>query len=108
MEPELQSRFDMKANVLKALAHPTRLFIIDELAREERCVNDLTDLVGADMSTVSKHLSVLKNAGVVVAERRGTQVYYSLRSSCVLHFFECIDKVLKERAEEEFEATGWQ
>jgi len=108
MEPELQSRFDLKANVLKALAHPTRLFIIDELAREERCVNELTELVGADMSTVSKHLSVLKSAGVVVTEKRGTQVCYSLRSSCVLHFFECIDKVLKERADEELEARGSQ
>jgi DNA-binding transcriptional ArsR family regulator len=101
MDSKIQSRFDLKANVLKSLAHPTRLFIIDELAREERCVNDLTDLVGADMSTVSKHLSVLKNAGVVLTEKRGTQVYYSLRSSCVLHFFECIDNLLKERDEEE-------
>jgi len=101
MDPKIQSSFDLKANVLKSLAHPTRLFIIDELAREERCVNDLTELVGADVSTVSKHLSVLKNAGVVLTEKRGTQVCYSLRSSCVLHFFECIDNLLEERAEEE-------
>jgi ArsR family transcriptional regulator len=80
------------------LAHPTRLFIINELAREERCVNGLTDLIGADISTVSKHLSVLKSAGVVLADKRGTQVYYSLRSSCVLSFFECIDTLLEERA----------
>ena len=101
MDPKIQSSFDLKANVLKSLAHPTRLFIIDELAREERCVNDLTELVGADVSTVSKHLSVLKNAGVVLTEKRGTQVCYSLRSSCVLHFFECIDNLLEERAEED-------
>ena len=101
MDSKIQSSFDLKANVLKSLAHPTRLFIINELAREERCVNDLTELVGADVSTVSKHLSVLKNAGVVLTEKRGTQVYYSLRGSCVLHFFECIDNLLKERAEED-------
>lgn len=101
MDPRTRSRFEMKADVLKSLAHPTRLFIIDELAREERCVNDLTELIGADISTVSKHLAVLKSAGVVLADRRGTQIYYSLRSSCVLSFFDCVAKLLEERAKEQ-------
>jgi len=103
MDQDTQKHYELKADVLKSLAHPTRLFIISELAREERCVNGLTDLIGADISTVSKHLSVLKNAGVVVADRRGTQIYYSLRSSCVLAFFECIETLLEKRAEDENE-----
>ncbi len=48
--------------VIKALAHPSRLLIIDNLAEHEHSVGDLTSLIGSDMSTVSKHLSVLKNA----------------------------------------------
>jgi ArsR family transcriptional regulator len=100
MDANTQKHFELKADVLKSLAHPTRLFIISELAREERCVNGLTDLIGADISTVSKHLSVLKSAGVVLADRRGTQIYYSLRSSCVLAFFECIETLLEVRADD--------
>jgi len=63
MDPQTQARFQARAKVLKALAHPTRLFIVDELGRNgPRCVCELTDLVGADMSTVSKHLALLKQS----------------------------------------------
>ena len=80
--------------MLKAMAHPTRLFLVDVLSSGERCVNDLTEMVGADMSTVSKHLSVLKGAGIVRDDKRGAEVYYSLRMKCVLGFFDCIEAVL--------------
>ena len=96
--PRHRRRFEARARVVKALAHPTRLFLVDELARGERCVCDLTELVGADMSTVSKHLAVLRQAGVVEDERRGAQVFYSLRVPCMASFFSCIEKVLQESA----------
>jgi len=80
---------------MKALAHPTRLFLVEELARGERCVCELTEMVGADVSTVSKHLAQLRTAGVVQDDKRGTQVFYSLRCSCALNFFHCIDEVLQ-------------
>lgn len=105
MDAESQARFDARARVVKALAHPTRLFMIDELARQERCVQDLTELVGVDISTISKHLSVLKSAGVVVTDKRGTQVFYSLRDACVLHFFSCIERVLRESSGQQLEAV---
>lgn len=79
---------------MKAMAHPTRLFIVEELSQTERCVHELTEMVGADMSTVSKHLALLKAVGIVADERRGNEVYYSLRMRCVLSFFECIEDVL--------------
>jgi DNA-binding transcriptional ArsR family regulator len=79
---------------MKAMAHPTRLYLVEELSRGERCVHELTELVGADMSTVSKHLALLKSVGIVQDERRGNAVYYSLRMRCVLSFFECIEEVL--------------
>jgi DNA-binding transcriptional ArsR family regulator len=87
--------------VIKALAHPSRLYMVDKLSERAHCVNELTALVGCDMSTVSKHLSVLKNAGVVQDEKRGTAIYYSLSVPCILNFFKCTDAVLKAIKEEE-------
>jgi DNA-binding transcriptional ArsR family regulator len=88
-----RTRYEEKARLMKALAHPTRLFIVDELSRGERCVCDLRDMVGADISTVSKHLALLKTAGVVSDDKRGQQVFYRLRTPCVLNFFACVRQV---------------
>ena len=87
---------EARAKVMKALAHPTRLFIVDELSRGERCVCDLTEKIGADVSTVSKHLSLLKGAGIVLDDKRGVQVFYRLRVPCILNFFGCVEAVLEE------------
>ena len=95
MDKETKDRFEARATVVKAMAHPTRLFIVDELSRQERCVCELRDMVGSDMSTVSKHLSILKNAGIVTVEKRGSQVFYSLRVPCILKFFSCVESVLQ-------------
>ncbi len=95
MDTETRGKYDIRARVLKAMAHPTRLFIIDQLSMHERCVCELTDMIGADASTVSKHLSVLKNAGIVSDEKVGTKIYYSLRCFCFKSLFECIETVVK-------------
>lgn len=101
MDPTQKTKFQARAGIMKALAHPTRLFIVDELSRGERCVADLTKLIGADMSTVSKHLSLLKSAGIVEDDKRGLQVYYRLRMTCVLGFFDCLESVLNDRARQQ-------
>jgi ArsR family transcriptional regulator, arsenate/arsenite/antimonite-responsive transcriptional repressor len=98
MNKKNQDRLEARADIIKAMAHPTRLFIVEELSRGERCVCEITDLVGADISTVSKHLSILKNAGIVDDEKRGTQVWYSLRCPCVLGFLDCVESVIKINA----------
>lgn len=89
--------FKARAAVMKALAHPTRLMMIEELSRGERCVADLRELAGCDLSTTSKHLALLKNSGIVEDEKRGKQVYYRLRVPCVLNFFHCLDSVITAR-----------
>ena len=86
-------RFRAQAVVMKALAHPTRLFIVDELSRGERCVCELTAMIGDEMPTISRHLSLLKNAGILEDEKRGAQVFYHLRTPCVLNFFKCVEAV---------------
>ena len=94
------SAFEARAKVLRAMGQATRLYIVHELANGERCVCDLQEMIGADMSTVSKHLSVLREAGIVVGERKGNQVFYSLRCPCVLQFFNCVEKVIRDSAEQ--------
>ncbi len=96
-----QARYEARVRVVKAMAHPTRMFIVDELSRAgERCVCELTEMVGADMSTVSKHLSILKNAGIIADDKRGNQVFYRLRVRCIVDFFRCVESVVRGDAEE--------
>ncbi len=102
--PRTYAKYEQRAAILKALGHPTRLFMVDQLTQGERCVCELREMVGADLSTVSKHLSLLKNAGLVTDEKRGTQVFYSLRVPCVTNFFGCVEKVLRAHTEEKIEA----
>ena len=103
MDTKTQAKLDLRARIIKSMAHPTRLFVVDELSRGERCVCELTEMVGADMSTVSKHLAILKNAGIIRDEKRGSQVYYTLRCPCVLTFFECVESVIKTSTDEHAE-----
>jgi ArsR family transcriptional regulator len=102
MDAKVQAKYESRARIIKAMAHPTRLFIVDELAKSgERCVCELTEMVGADMSSVSRHLAILKGVGIVEDDKRGAQVYYRLRVQCVLNFFECVESVLKCNARDQ-------
>ncbi len=95
-----RARFEIRARTIKALGHASRLMMVDELSRGERCVCELRELVGADLSTVSKHLSILKDAGIVEHDKRGVQVFYRLKVPCVLNFFNCVEAVLENQARE--------
>lgn len=106
MDKKTLARYETRARIMKALAHPTRLFIVDELAKKEKSVLQLTELIGADVSTVSKHLAVLKSSGIVQDEKRGAKVFYSVRVPCVLNWYSCIEGVLKATAKEQMEAAG--
>ncbi|MFA6112318.1 MAG: metalloregulator ArsR/SmtB family transcription factor [Candidatus Latescibacterota bacterium] len=90
--------FRQQARILKALANESRLRIVHRLAEGECSVGELTDLVGSDRSTVSKHLAVLRAHGIVEDRRDGNVVYYTLLTPCVMSFFTCATQVLRERA----------
>ena len=100
MDETSRARFEARAKIVKALGHPSRLAMVEELSRGELCVCELRDLVGADLSTVSRHLTLLKNAGIVEDDKRGVQVFYRLKVPCVLNFFGCIEAVLENQARE--------
>jgi len=89
--------FQRQARVLKALANESRLKIVDRLSRGECSVGELTELVGSDPSTVSKHLALLRAHGIVQDRREGTTVYYTLLTPCVMNFFACASQVLRDR-----------
>lgn len=92
MKPRVSRQvLQRRAEIFKALGHEDRLRIVDDLAAGERCVCELVESVGSSWSTVSRHLSVLKAAGVLVDEKRGLQVFYRLALPCVKSFGDCLD-----------------
>ncbi len=96
------AKYEARAQIFKALAHPARLRVMDALAQhKEQCVCDLTELIGSDMSTVSRHLSVLKNAGLVAVEKRGQMVFYRSTVCCLSGFTDCVEKVLANNAKQQ-------
>ena len=93
-----QKTSEKRVLVLKALAHPSRMRIAEALMEGERCVCDLQELVGADMSTVSKHLSLMRAAGVLACEKRGLNIYYRLACGCLGEFLRCVDEMVPGRS----------
>jgi ArsR family transcriptional regulator len=78
--------------VFRALSHPARVRVVRELSGGgEKCVCDLVKACGLGWSSVSRHLSVLREAGVIADEKRGLQVFYRLTWPCVSRFIDCLD-----------------
>ncbi len=88
ISPSVQAK---RIAILKALAHPSRLLMVEALAGEALCVGELQQLAGGDLSTVSKHLAVLRQAGLVRYQRRGANVFYQLTAPCILKLFDCLE-----------------
>ncbi|MCO6437598.1 MAG: winged helix-turn-helix transcriptional regulator [Phycisphaerae bacterium] len=99
-------RYEARARIAKALAHPARLMMLDVLADREWCVCELTDLTRLDQSTVSKHLSVLKHAGIVTDRKEGTKTFFRLKICCLQGLWECIESVLKDNLKTQQAAIG--
>ena len=68
-----------KASVFQALAHPTRVHIMELLKESEYTVSELLDRLGIEQSNASQHLTVLRNRNLVTARKEGNQIHYSLR-----------------------------
>lgn len=89
MDEARKRLFTEQARIFKALGHPSRLILAEALTRGPLCVCDLHRLVGGDLSTVSRHLSILKEAGVVKDEKRGKNIFYTLALPCLDTFLSC-------------------
>lgn len=95
-----------RARVMKALASPVRLMIIDELSRGERCVCELQPLFALDQSTLSRHLAALKNVGILSERREGAKVIHRLATPCILNVFGCVMGVLRAEARQKLGVAG--
>ena len=84
-----------RAAILKALAHPTRVLMLDALSRGDRCVNDLRSLAAVSQPTITHHLEKLKKAGLVTERRAGKRVIHHLACPCILEALECTLGVLQ-------------
>ncbi|HOI55768.1 MAG TPA: metalloregulator ArsR/SmtB family transcription factor [Phycisphaerae bacterium] len=88
-----------QADVVKALGHPLRIEIVGYLKQKERSVSDIIEHFGVDPSNVSRHLAILKRAGILNANKRGLNVYYEVAMSCVPDFLNCIGQSIRKRFE---------
>ncbi len=93
--------YEMRAIIAKSLANPLRLKVLDYLLQQEECcVCDITKHFGVGQSTMSKHLGLLREAGVLASRKEGLMVYYWVKARCVENFFRCLDGVLAEELTE--------
>jgi len=106
MKQKPQQHYEARARIARAMAHPSRLLILEALGEQEMCVCDLTELVGADQSTVSKHLSILKQVGLVDDRKEGAMRFYRLQCTCLDSFFGCIESVLRQNLKAQQELVG--
>ena len=100
MDKNKQLLFEKQAEVAKAIAHPLRVAIIDFLKDGEQCVCDIAEFIGSERSNVSRHLSVMTKAGLLDWRKEGLKVIYKLKCACIIDFFGCVIRVLKEQAKE--------
>ncbi len=97
MNKDIEKEYLDSAEIFKALAHPTRLFIIHTVKDKKLSVMELTELVGIDISTMSKHLDILKKHKIIEGEKVKNYIYYRLNIPCVLDFMSCATKVINKK-----------
>jgi len=95
-----QLLFEKQAEVAKAIAHPLRIAVVNFLKDGEQCVCDIAEHIGSERSNVSRHLSVMANAGLLEYRKEGLKVIYRLKTPCILEFFSCVSRVLKQQVKE--------
>jgi ArsR family transcriptional regulator len=81
---------EKKAKILKALGQPTRLRIMEYLRDGERCVCEIFPAIGGQQSNVSRHLAVLKQAGLVSDRREGVSIFYRVKDHAI---FKVLDRL---------------
>jgi DNA-binding transcriptional ArsR family regulator len=84
-----------RAEILKALAHPVRVLIVDRLTLGEQCVSELSRLARINQSNISRHLATLKKVGIIADRRVGMNVFYRLQTPSILKTFDCALDVIK-------------
>lgn len=92
--------FKIKADFLKALAHPVRLEIIEFLKAKEASVGELSRELAVEQSGISKHLAVLRQAGILGSRQEGVTVYYSIKDKEIFSVLRPIAEILRKKLRE--------
>lgn len=92
--------FDKKAEIFKALAQPTRLRILELLMGGERCVCEIYAALDQGQPNVSKHLNLMKRAGILHCRKEGVRILYSIKNPEVLEILRHTDTILEREVEE--------
>jgi DNA-binding transcriptional ArsR family regulator len=100
LSTDKQLLFERQAEITKAIAHPLRIAIINFLKDGEQCVCDIAEHIGSERSNVSRHLSVMSNAGLLEYRKDGLKVIYKLKCTCIVDFFSCVSSVLRQQAKD--------
>ena len=100
LSKDKQLLFERQAEIARAIAHPLRIAIINFLKDGEQCVCDIAEHIGSERSNVSRHLSVMTNAGLLEYRKDGLKVIYKLKCNCIVDFFSCVGRVLKQQAKD--------
>lgn len=95
--------YKLKTNIIKALANPTRLMIIDCLREGEKCVYEIVNQLKEEQSNISKNLGILKSNGLIKDRKEGLNVYYRLNLCCIDEFFGCLDNIISENLNQQKE-----
>ncbi len=95
-----QLLFEKQAEIAKAIAHPLRIAVVNFLKDGEQCVCDIAEHVGSERSNVSRHLSVMVKAGLLEYRKEGLKVIYRLKCACIVDFFSCVSRVLKQQVKD--------
>lgn len=99
----IETKHKEMAAVFKALAHPTRLFLLEKIIKENLCVCELRDLLDVDISTVSRHLTILKHAGLIYDEKKGNMVFYKPTCTCIENFFDCVQTFISVKLNDDIQ-----
>lgn len=91
----MRARNELRTNILKALANITRVCIIEKLREGPQSVNELAAKIDESSSITSRHLGVLKKAGLIADRKRGTTVVYSMATDRIADILGSVDSVIK-------------
>ena len=93
--------YEKQAEIAKAMAHPVRVGVLEFVKDGEQCVCDIAEAVGTERSNLSKHLSMMVAAGVLISRKEGLKVFYRIKTPCVIRFLDCLKDCLKEQITEQ-------
>jgi DNA-binding transcriptional ArsR family regulator len=101
MEETMEERIlELKAEVLKALAQPTRLKILELLRKGERCICEIVPAINGEQSNISRHISLMQKSHLVTTRKDGVKVMVKVRDPKIFEILDSVSLLLKKQIQE--------